>query len=240
MFNEGLFISGAIAIVLAGLFIYIRVTKDKIYGVIAKTVASLAFIGMGIGAFYALPMPRSLIFIILGAVFGLVGDILLDLKRAQSEFNDIYLLSGMGSFALGHLSYFAGVLLFALDDFIFVPIPILVAVGGGIVISALSVGLAKPLGLKYGKFTIPSAVYAFLLGFMVVFTLMLGIQTDAYYYVAFVGMLLFLASDLILSKQYFGGEVNGQPLAENKLLTIINHALYYLAQIVIMAWLWII
>jgi len=42
-----------------------------------------------------------------------------------------------------------------------------------------------------------------------------------------VGLISFLASDLVLSLQYFGGK------QDSKNLTIVNHILYYIAQILI-------
>ena len=42
-----------------------------------------------------------------------------------------------------------------------------------------------------------------------------------------IGLVLFFASDLVLSTQYFGGQ------QDNKILTIVNHVLYYAAQVMI-------
>ena len=46
-------------------------------------------------------------------------------------------------------------------------------------------------------------------------------------YILTIGFVLFLASDLVLSMQYFGGKLM------DKKLIVTNHLLYYFAQIII-------
>ena len=60
------------------------------------------------------------------------------------------------------------------------------------------------------------------------FSLMLAINMGLVW-VAFVGFALFLASDMVLSFQYFGGKIKNKPMIA------INHLLYYSAQILILA-----
>jgi uncharacterized protein with PQ loop repeat len=49
------------------------------------------------------------------------------------------------------------------------------------------------------------------------------------FWVAFVGLVLFFLSDIVLSFQYFGGKISNKPLIA------INHILYYSAQIILLA-----
>ena len=53
-------------------------------------------------------------------------------------------------------------------------------------------------------------------------------------YVLSIGFVLFLLSDLVLSMQYFGDKLH------DKKLIIINHSLYYLAQIIIAMFLFLV
>jgi hypothetical protein len=53
-------------------------------------------------------------------------------------------------------------------------------------------------------------------------------------WLAFAGMVLFFLSDVVLSFQYFGGKI------DDKKLIVVNHALYYAAQIILVAVLFLI
>jgi len=79
------------------------------------------------------------------------------------------------------------------------------------------------MNLNFGKFLWQTVGYTFILSFMTVYTLMLAIKGMSF--IPFIGLLLFFLSDIVLSFQYFGGKI-----ADKKLI-VINHALYYLAQI---------
>ena len=89
------------------------------------------------------------------------------------------------------------------------------------------------MGLEFGKFKWQSMLYAFVLVFMSAFTIYLACLQIEFIIMA-VGITLFLLSDLVLSMQYFGGKT------EDKFLTIVNHGLYYAAQILVATFLFLI
>ena len=222
--------------VLAVLFIFARTLKGGNLGLVLKTFASFAFVATSIvGLVLSESTGNTKIamgLISIGLLLGMIGDIILDLKVIYEGNDKWYLNTGMLSFGLGHCAYFAAFTLIALnggiETGINLPMAILTGVGSAVVLTALTMFASKPLKLNFGKFLWQTVGYSFILNFMVVFSLVLAIMGGGSWLV-FVGLLLFLLSDLVLSNQYFGGQLH------NKVFIAVNHALYYAAQIIIMA-----
>lgn len=227
----------SVCALLAIFFMAVRVTKAPIYGLLTKTVASMAFVAMGaiavlLGARRGMPFGAQLV--VLGLSYGMVGDIVLDLKRAHSEFENKYLVSGMLSFALGHAAYIAAIVLVARQSAFIsgLQLPVLIsAVIAAAVSPVVMIVSIKFMKARYGKFLGISAAYAALLIFVTIFTVWLTVLDTSFLLIA-LGMIAFLLSDLVLSTMYF---VEGKK--EDKLLVIVNHSLYYAAQILIACWL---
>ena len=219
--------------VLAIVFIAIRAKFGGLLGVMLKTLASFAFVATAIitmGTYYVDSSTRiTLSIFTLGFLLGMIGDILLDLKVVYPGNDKYYLNAGMLSFGLGHLAYFSAFSMYAVNKFSTdLLMPILVSVGAGILLTVAIILVSKKMKLEFGDYLIQTIVYSFLLTFMTVYTLILSILGGAMW-LGFVGMLLFFLSDIVLSMQYFGGKL------ESKLLIIVNHGLYYSAQIVLVA-----
>lgn len=233
-----LIVFSILASISAIFFMAIRVTKAPIYGLLTKTLASMVFVAMGACALTVgqstLPFGSALF--VLGLAFGMVGDIILDLKRAHSEFEDIYLFCGMSAFSLGHFAYIAALCLIASPMILAskpLLVPALIALGVAVVVAPLTfVITVKFMGARYGKFTALALFYAALLIFITVLSIIIASSVPKFILLA-VGMTLFLISDLVLSTMYF---VEGKK--EDKLLVIINHTTYYAAQICIAAFLY--
>ena len=100
--------------------------------------------------------------------------------------------------------------------------------GCGAVLTIAIMFVSKKMKLEFGNFLWQTIAYSFILTFMTVFTLVLAIVNGGLW-LTFAGMLLFILSDIILSMQYFGGKIDSKPLI------VVNHALYYAAQIVLLA-----
>ena len=139
----------------------------------------------------------------------------------------------MLSFFLGHLAYITAFSIWAdpiqrftsavsIVNLLLIAGAIAIVLTGGITLSS------KKLGLKFGAYLIQTISYTFILTFSVVYTLVLAVF-GAGLWLTFVAMLVFFLSDIVLSFQYFGGKI------ANKSLIVINHALYYSAQIMLMA-----
>lgn len=205
-----------------------RSEKGGVATMFVKAAASVAFIAVAVAGLYE-GASSSALFILAGLVFGLIGDIVLDLKvvylgRAEEG---VYLTGGMVSFGLGHIMFLTAVCLFAGEY-------INGALIGGSVAAAAVMACAAVFGggrfmkLAFGKFAVHSLLYAFCLMFMSAFAVGLCILTNNTVMALFAaGMVLFLLSDLVLTKMYFGGK------PKDKILCTVNHALYYAAQICI-------
>lgn len=231
-------IFGLIVCVLAtSIFISVRVNKGELAGVFSKTVASFCFI-----AFALLLLAQKVnlntysiygvVCLVLGLVLGLIGDILLDLKVVYPFHKDKYLYAGMTSFLVGHIFYIISMILFSYNEINFFAnhlLPFFLVIVGAAILTVITWLVSKKvLKLNYDRFSAFVNIYTFVLIFTTLLSLYIAcVVSTIPMYVLTIGFVLFLASDLVLSMQYFGGKLM------DKKLIIINHALYYLAQIII-------
>lgn len=207
-------------------FLVSRFIVGGVPALFTKTIASLGFVfGAVLGMIY-LDFEKYHAFIIIGLILGMLGDILLDLKRLYKQDAGVYLNYGMLVFGLGHIMYFMalGNYYGFAGSFIW---KTFVALGIGIVASALIVFVfAKFLKLDFGDFKWQSFAYSTVLIAVMALSLLLGAGNKDLLLMN-IGLVVFLASDLVLSTQYFGGR------EDSKILTAINHILYYGAQVLI-------
>lgn len=229
----------ALGVLSLALFLYVRVKKGGILGLLTKTLASIFFIATAVVAFMFNPACDRFfgMFIVLGLVFGLLGDVFLDLKYCYPKDNDLYTFTGMGCFAMGHISYLLGIYLtFYTGDLLTLLIPIAVAV----VFAAVVIVGGPMLGMKYGKFKVPALIYAFLLTFMLCANAAFMIVSfSPFWLVMTLGGLMFILSDLALSQTYFvykkkeGFENEVLVYENNPVFVIFIHITYYAAQFLI-------
>ena len=220
----------ALAVIFAAAFTIRRGTKTDAVSLVLKAAASLFFILLGM---FGLVFNASSSFSLLaaaGLVCGLIGDVFLDLKFVYPQDEDLHTFTGFGAFMLGHLFYIC----FMLFSYGPVLTGVLIAFGAGILVGILIYVTPALMKLNYGKFRAISSIYAGLLVFTTVYALCLELMTGSSTakLLFFIGLVLFLISDLILSQIYFGNEKNTK---SNK---ILNHAAYYAGQILIAGSLW--
>ena len=208
-------------------FIIVRTLKTGFTALILKTLASFAFVSSGVLGlvFSDTDFKLTIGLIIVGLLLGMIGDILLDLKVLYDN-DKFYLNMGMLSFSLGHVAYFSALSIYALDYLDSLLLPILVAIGGAVVLTIGITLSSKVLKLDFGKFYFQAVGYTVILTFMMVYGLMLSILGGSW--LVFIGLLVFFLSDVVLSTQYFGGKIASKPLIA------INHLLYYSAQIILL------
>ena len=133
----------------------------------------------------------------------------------------------MYAFFLGHVFYIVALSLLAGDASL--TLPLIVSGGASLLLTIGTIfGGKKMMGLNFGEFVIPTSAYSFILNFSMIYSLYLAIM-GAGMWLMFVGLLLFFASDMVLSFQYFGGKLHNKPMIA------INHTLYYAAQIILVA-----
>lgn len=226
-----------VLLVLGGLFLTLFLLfRDKDGGFLPtalKTVTSMLFVATAVSGvinnyivtgtlgvtkltFYGL--------VLLGLTCGVIGDLTLDLKivyKNNPRHNDLFTFFGMAAFGIGHVLYIVAVAIY----FGFSAWSILIAAALTAVIFTVSLFLLK---MQFGKFLIPSIVYALLLTLFLAGTVVAGIFTAFTLPVILliVGAGLFLLSDLVLSMIYFEGN-------EARVLIVVNHVLYYAAQFLI-------
>lgn len=212
--------------VLALIFVAMRTAKGGHISFVLKTIASLGFVISGIvGLGFSYANTYAVILLVVGLLMGLIGDMVLDLKVIYPDKDVVFLNMGMGAFFLGHCAYIASFSILADTPLL---LPILIALGGGVVITLFTILSGKKMmGLNFGKYLAQSSAYSFLLSFTLIYTLVLAIMGNGLW-LTVIGFALFLLSDIVLSFQYFGGKISSKPLIA------INHILYYSAQIVLL------
>lgn len=213
-----------LAIATAILFSVLRVTHGGITSLMTKTLASFCFVLLGV---VVVSHNRNLdvaMFILLGLICGMIGDILLDLKSVDHTRADSYLNFGMLAFGVGHVFY---VLFVAFLSGKSVLIEALIAGAFAILFTGAVLLFSKQLlGLDLGKFALQASAYSCALSFAAAFSVALAV-TLSFLWPFAIALVAFWMSDIVLSVMYFGGK------ADNKFLSILNHVLYYGAQIAI-------
>ncbi len=225
------FIALVLGIAATVAFLVKRVKEGGVKAAMLKAFASTLFIATGVAATaYVIGAEKFsfALFVVMGLVMGLMGDIWLDLKWVYPEANDTYTFAGFGSFMIGHFFYLAGLFInyvdFTKPVYIAVPALLALCLGVGVVV------LEKPMKMVYGKFKTITGIYGFVLAFMTFLSGSLALMnnfSEMTLNFMFAGGVLFLLSDLILSGTYFG-EGKRRPVD-----IVTNHVAYYAAQFVI-------
>lgn len=216
-------------IISAIVFNILRKPQVTLNMVIIKGITSLFFIFTALFAFVGNPdCPDYLgALTVTGACFGLIGDIVLDLKYLYKADEDKYLNTGFISFLIGHLFYAAGLIYtYGYNIYVFGFTALCVVCG---VIFAL--GAEKVLKLHYGKFKLVTVLYTAVLNSTFGMAFAYAVAKPCAHSIVFViGLFLFLLSDLILSRTYFSQNEKDR---SNRFAVVLNHSTYYAAQFLI-------
>ena len=211
---------------LMSLFIYGKLHKYTLKVTVIKALASSMFVALAVYLFCYKQYPNLGIFIIIGSFFGLLGDILLALKRTAKSQSSLYNYFGLCSFAVGHIIYITGLFInfYIAGHFLVTFLPFIIA----IIFSGLIIVFRKYLNLNFGNKNVPTFVYICLVsslffsssGLLIInnFNIITLIMIT-------IGGFFFLTSDLMLCKSYFGHYHK----AESAIYTV----LYYIAQFLI-------
>ena len=196
---------------------------------VSKSMVSVGFMCTAVSALasnnFSFQNSRYCAFVILALLFGLLGDIWLDLKYAHAESGIPYTYAGFATFLFGHLLYDAGLIsrFYIKGHPMYLTVPAIISVSFAVVIW-FPADLFK---VKYGKFKPMVAAYSPVVASITVFSASLAILngfTCVSLDIFFFASISFLFSDLILNGTYFGSGKN-RPVD-----VIINHTSYYIAQ----------
>lgn len=225
------FIVLALGIVATIAFLVIRVKEGGVKAAFIKALASTLFVGTGCAAVASVLDSEKIsfaLFVIMGLVLGLMGDIWLDLKWVYPKDDNIFTFAGFGAFMIGHFLFITGLFMnyadFSQPLYIVIPVVLALALAVGVIV------LEKPMKMIYGKFKAITGVYGFVLSFMTFLSGSLALMNNFKVMTLnfmFVGGVFFLLSDLILSGTYFG---EGKRRSVD---IVTNHVSYYAAQFVI-------
>ncbi|MDR2703566.1 MAG: lysoplasmalogenase [Cellulomonadaceae bacterium] len=146
-----------------------------------------------------------MLFTTAGMVFGLLGDIWLDLKDIHLDYQQFYMFCGFSCFGICHLIFVVGMLRhYALPRW---ALPVAIAVG--LLVAAFNIVTERPMRMDFGPYRWIVVAYSFVIGVATVLPLAYAIDIrnipgHSWQPAVFaIGMLLFLASDLVLSQIYF-------------------------------------
>ncbi len=214
-----------VGVLCVALYLFVRSRKPSITAVLIKICSSLIFISIsGYGLYLHFQSLIALMFVI-GMFFGLIGDIVLDLKFIYPNDDRLYTLAGFTSFGIGHVFFMAGMFreYYHGESALYIILPFVF----GLLMAVVTLLLEKPTKLRYGEMKIIVFIYAIFLFSMAGTALSVSILhnfASTSLILLTIGGVLFAISDLVLSNSYFGGKDKSIPVL------IMNILTYYSAQ----------
>ena len=205
----------------ASLFTYTNYKGHYKISVVLKSCATLLIIFLSVKCFVYKNLELKVYFdyIFIGLCFGLLGDFLLGLENVYRDKKFLF-LAGLVAFLLGHLFYilaFSQINPLGFIDFI---------------LAGLYLGIAyfvfSKSDLDLGDFKYGVVLYACVISFMLskATTILIFSSNLIFGCVVFVGALLFVLSDSLLSFSIFG-------VLNKKKFSLCCHILYFPAQIIL-------
>ena len=218
--------------VFLSLFIRVRIKKAAAGSLIFKSLTSVCFI---LTSLCALRISLTFgdaagygLFTTAGLLFGLLGDVWLDLRYNCRSESVTYTFAGFIAFAVGHIFFLIALIRYCMNGagagFVLIPFILAAVLGVGIVAAGpvlhLDYGVFKKITVIYAALLISSALVS---GSLLIHSAFGSVRLRFF----FIGSVLFLLSDLILSGTYFG-QGKDRPVD-----IISNHVFYYGAQFLI-------
>ena len=200
-------------------FIYLEQQKKYVPAVIQKGAASLVFVLIGFLGLSVATIPTFAKVVVAGLIFGLIGDVCLNLRFVLEKAGKKIFLGGILAFLIGHILYLVALIPLAAKVWVWLLSGVLVAAA-----------------LLYWILTSVEAEKAFkIFGIVYIGAIMLLncaaignliVSPSAFTAVFAAGAVLFLLSDIVLILNTFGKETKQS-------LRVTNISLYYAGQILI-------
>ena len=215
--------------IMSSVFIASKVINYSLKTIIFKTIASSFFVALGIYLFVTVPEHFLFkLFLLLGLIFGFLGDVLLGFKYITTKTKNIWILAGMFAFAFGHICYLVGLFIeyYVPGNIIFIFLPFITS----ICISGIYMVVSRKVGISFGKMLPFGLFYLFCLTSMVSTSFYMAllhnfsIVTSTIFFVA---ALFFMTSDFMLTGAYFKKGQRPKPYLA------IYSVCYYVAQFAI-------
>jgi len=192
-----------------------------------KVATSSLFVATGVAAIISNPDVNITfaLMIVLAGVFGILGDIFIELKWIQKENSNTFLIFGFVTFMIQHALMVAAV-------FIHYPMTLvntLICLTAPLAVLVLSGVAVKITKMDMGKFKVIANAYGALasMTFSAAFMTITNYGPDLSMILFFAGGVSFFISDLILSQIFFTKK------GCTRLFVVLNHITYYGAQILI-------
>lgn len=215
----GIVLAALVGIALQGTFIAVEHKEKYVLADILKGLAALMFVIIGFVGYSTVTTGSLGKMIAIGLVFGLVGDVLLNLRFVLKKNGQKAFLLGILAFLVGHILYLCALIPISFNTGICVLI-------GAVLAAGLLAYIFKTMEVKIA-FKIFGVFYLGAVIIMTVIALGIAIATGGTHDIVYaVGAVLFMASDIVLIFNTFSGVTRFS-------LRITNLSLYYAGQLFI-------
>ncbi len=212
--------------VIQGIFINAEHREQYVKADVLKGIASLAFVTIGLIGYLTVSTNSFGIKILVGLIFGLLGDVLLNLRFVIEKIGQKLFLGGIVAFLVGHILYLAA--LIPLTENLVVDVAIGVILAAALLIYIFVTLEPKIVFRIFGVFYLGAVII------MTVIAVHLAFVTGGTHDIVYaIGAVLFTVSDIVLIFNTFSGVTRFS-------LRITNLSLYYAGQLLIAASLFLI
>lgn len=209
-----------LGMILQGIFITVEHQKKYVLADVLKGAAAACFVTIGIIGYLTKTTDSFGLKLMIGLIFGMIGDILLNLRFvvAEDKGQKVFLL-GIVSFLVGHILYLAALIPLTNHTAACVCI-------GAILAAALLTYIFKTMDVKLA-FKIFGVFYLGAVIIMTVTAIDVALVSKTLRSIEYaIGAFLFMLSDIVLIFNTFSGKTKFS-------MRITNLSLYYIGQIMI-------
>jgi len=208
-----------VGMILQGTFIAVEHKEKYVLADILKGCAALMFVTIGLINYLNVTNDSFGLKILVGLGFGMLGDIILNLRFVVKKNGQKVFLVGILAFLIGHILYLAA--LIPLTSYLVIDIII-----GAVLAAGLLIYIFKTMEVKLA-FKIFGIFYLGAVIIMTVIAVHVAIVTGNTHDIIYaIGAVLFTASDIVLIFNTFSGTTKFS-------LRITNLSLYYIGQLLI-------